>query len=307
MDILGYLSAWRRRWVTVVATFVLGIGCAAALSAVTQPQFVSTAQLFVTTTGGASVVEAYQGNLFGEERVVSYANLAAGAQVAQRAVEQLQIDMPASALMSAVAAEPVPDTVLLNISVSDPDPELATDLANAVALQTTQVVEELETSVRGGSPAATAALVHEAQIPAMAAVPNWTRNLLVGALAGLFFGLVAAVVRDKLDGSVRTPQGAADAAGAGLAGTIPGGGGADGDTAGIPFAPAQPATAEAFRVLRANVLAAGGQSETGALVVAGASSGVGATTVSLGLAAAIAETGRSVVLVDADLRERSAS
>lgn len=305
MDILGYLRIWRQRWKVVFAAVLLGIVCAAGVSALTQPQYVASTQLFVTTTGGASVVEAYQGNLFGKERVLSYAQLASGKQVAQRAVDQLQIAMTADQLMSEVTAEPVPDTVLLDISVSNPNPAMAADLANAVALQTTQLVEELETSARGGSPAATATLVDDAQVPVSASVPNWTRNLLVGALAGLLIGLVAAIARDKLDRSVRSSDEAAGAAGAPFIGSIPGPG--RGKSQGIPFGADQNATTEAFRVLRTNVLSSDGGRTSGAFVVAGPTSGAGASTLSLGLAAAVAESGRSVVVVDGDLRNRGVS
>jgi capsular exopolysaccharide synthesis family protein len=305
VDILEYLAIWRRRWRIIAAAVLLGLLCATAVSAFTRPQYTSTSQLFVTTTGGASVVEAYQGNLFGQERVNSYAKLAASRQVAQRAIDQLQINMSADELMSRVAAKPVPNTVMLDVSVSAPNPDLARDLTNAVALQTTQVVEQLETSARGGSPAATASMVDEAVAPSAAAIPNWPRNLIVGGLAGLLLGLVAAIARDKLAGSVVGPSDTVAAAGADLIGSVP--------RAPFDSTPAArpgtltPAATEAFRAIRTSVIGAGEESPTGALVVAGPAAGAGATTVSLGLATAAAEMGRSVVVVDCDLRDHGLS
>lgn len=300
MNILEYLAIWRRRWRIIVAALVLGLLTVTVVCAFTRPQYVASSQLFVSTTGGASVVEAYQGNLFGQERVNSYAKLAGSRQVAQRAIDQLQVDMSAEDLMSQIDAKPVPNTVILDISVRAPNPDLARDLTNAVALQTTQVVERLETSARGGSPAATAALFDEATAPSGAAIPNWWRNLIVGALAGLLLGLIAAIVRDKLLRSVVSVDDAVTSADTILIGLVPREP-FDGTPDGGPGT-MTPAGVEAFRAIRTSVLGAGEESPTGALVVAGPAAGAGATTVSLGLAMAVAEAGRSVVVVDSDLR-----
>jgi len=282
----------------IVGSTLLGVLVAVGVSAFTQPQYVATTRLFVTTTGGASVVEAYQGNLFGQERVVSYAQLARGNQVAQRAIDQLHINLTPAELMSMIKAEAVPNTVLLDVSVSNANPTVAKDLANAVALQTTQLVEELETSVRGGSPAASATLVDAADQPTSPATPQWIPNILFGLLGGLLFGLTAAIAVDKLDRSVTSTEDAASAAGAPPIGTLPksprhrDGGASIGSDRG---------TTEAFRSLRTNVLATQEPNSTGAIVVGAPTRHGRSGPVTYGLGTAIAETGRSVVIVDADL------
>lgn len=300
MDILDYLAIWRRRWKIVVFVTLLGCGTAAAASALTQPEYVATTRMFVTTTGGASVVEAYQGNLFGQERVQSYVRLAAGKQVAQRTIDQLRIDLTTEQLQSMITAEAIPNSVLMDISVTNPNPTLARDLANAVGLQTSQLVEELETSARGGSPAATATMVDDADIPLQPATPRWIPNLLFGLAGGLVVGLAAAIARDKLDRSIRSPQDAAAAGGAQPMGTIPG---PPTKPDGIQFGPEHPESSESYRSLRTNVLAAADSDATGALIVAGPTTDVPTAHVTLGLAAALAETGLSVVAIDANFRQ----
>lgn len=300
MDILSYLAIWRRRWLLVFSGILLGVAGAVAVSALTQPLYLASARLFVTTTGGASVVETYQNNLFGQERVLSYAKLAAGRQVAQRSIDALHIQMSPEQLMSQVSAERVPlDTVLLDISVRNPNPDMARDLANTVARQTTQLVEELETSARGGIPAATAVLVDQAETPGVPYAPNWFRNILVGLLGGLLVGLIGAIARDKLDRSVRSTAQAADAAGTRSVGSVPP---RPKRAAGIPFGASEPELTEAFRTVRTNLLAGTNGNAPSAVVVAEAGTKAGADTVTLGLGAALAESGRSVVVVDGNLR-----
>lgn len=270
------------------------------MSALTQPQYVASARLFVTATGGASVVETYQNNLFGQERVLSYAKLAAGRQVAQRSIDALHIEMSPEQLMSSVTTERVPlDTVLLDISVRNPNPDMARDLANTVARQTTQLIEELETSARGGIPAATAVLVDLADAPTTPAAPNWFRNILVGLFGGLVLGLIAAIARETLDRSVRSTEQASDATGTRSVGSVPP---RPKRAQSIPFGSSEPASTEAFRTIRTNLLAFDENSPS-TIVVAEPRNQAGAATVTLGLGAAFAESGRSVLVIDGNLRD----
>lgn len=152
VEIREYGRILRAGWWIVALATVLGIAAGWAYTLFTTPQYQACARLFVTTEGGSSVGEAYQNNLFSQERVTSYAGLATSAQVAQRAVDQLQLQMSADDLRSRVTATPIEKTVLLDLCATDPDPAVAQVLTNAVAGQLTQVIQELETSQRGAAP-----------------------------------------------------------------------------------------------------------------------------------------------------------
>lgn len=307
MDIRSYAAILRRQWLIAIGCVVMGLMSALIVSGLTRPQYEASTQLFVTATGGSSVMEAYQGNLFGQQRAEAYAKLAAGRQVAQRTINALQVDMQADDLMGMVDAERVAgDTVLIAIRVRNPNPDMARDLANSVAQQTTQLVEELETSPRGGLPAATTVLVDQAVAPTSPVEPNWYRNVLVGLLGGALIGLVAAVVRDRLDGSTTSDMDAAAGLDVRALGSVPP---RPRTGPAIPVSSSEPEVVEAFRAIRTNVLATGNGTGLAShtIVVAEPTGGGAATTVALGLASALAESGRSVCLVDCDLRDRRAS
>ena len=294
----------------MLAAVLLGLAGAVTVSALTTPQYRASALLFVTTNGDSTAAEAYQGNLFGQQRVLSYAELASSRQVAQRTISEMKLNMLPDQLMLKVTAERVPiDTVMFEITVSDSDPDMARDLANVVAQQTTIIIEQLESSAPDGTAAATAVVVDEAETPTTRAEPVWTRNIAVGLLGGLLIGLVGAVVRDQLDRSTKSTEDAAAAADAPLVGAVPP---RPRGASGVPFGVDKPKASEAFRMVRTNLL--NGQSTSSAdasrvILVAQASPSKGAevATVTLGLAAALAEYGRSALVIDADLRERAVS
>lgn len=145
MGIGDYLRIFRRLWWVVVVALVVG-GIAGGLSILFQKtQYSSTARLFVSTQSGTSVGDAYQNNLFAQERVFSYAGLATSVEVAARAVDQLKAPIGADELRAKITAVPLPQTVLLDVTTRDSDPATAQLYTNAIADQLVKVTNELET------------------------------------------------------------------------------------------------------------------------------------------------------------------
>lgn len=301
MAIGDYLRAFRRFWWLIVVVAVIGAAGGYVWSLVATPKYASTAQLFVTTQSGTSVGDAYQNNLFSQERVKSYASLATSRQVAARAVEQLKSTMSADDLRSKISAAPVPNTVLLDVTATDADPVAAQTYANAVADQLVQLVSELETSRRGGTPAAGAILVDDADYPSSASGPSLVTRIGLGVVAGLALGVIAVIVLALVDTRVRRRERVEDIAGSLVLGEVV----ADPKRPGVPVV--DPAAGgelvERVRQLATNLrfarTAAGGRSVV--VAVTSPAHGDGRSTLAIDLAAVLAESGRRVLLVDGDL------
>ena len=60
--------------------------------------------------------------MFSQERVTSYADVIGGLQLAQRVIDELQLDMTAPTLAEKIEASVVPETVVLKITVTDSSP-----------------------------------------------------------------------------------------------------------------------------------------------------------------------------------------
>lgn len=297
-----YLRIFRRFWWLVVVATLVGAGVGYATIFMTTQQYQSTARLFVTTQSGTSVGDAYQNNLFSQERVVSYAGLATSEQVSARAVDQLKMPITADELRSKITATPVPKTVLLDISVSDPDPLKAQTYANAVSDQLVQLVSELETSRRGGTPAAGAILLDDANYPMAVGGLSLLTRVALGAAGGLVVGVLLAVLIGFLDSRVRARDSVEAVTRTHALGALiddprrPGESVIDLAAGGL--------AAERLRELRTNIQFA--RTSTGerpkVIAVTSPSRGDGRTTTAVDLAATFAEAGRSVVLVEGDFQ-----
>ena len=293
MDIREYLAVFRRRWLLVLGAAVFSVGAAAVVTAFIQPQYTATTKLFVTTASGSSVADAYQGNLFSQERVLSYVEVATGRQVAEKTVSELGLDTSPDDLRSMITASVKTDTVLLEISATTPNPEMSRDVANVVAAQTASIVKDLETSARGGLPTASATVLDSAETPQSPSSPSWIRNILVALVAGLAVGIVGAIVRDKTDGRVRSATALAEAADTTLLGTVPA------DVADRRFSDKSSDRDAGFQAVAQQLLATGRGAGTG-LIVTGPSDGDGRvlSRVALGIVDGLAESGEAAVIVE---------
>lgn len=301
MEVQDYVRIVQSRWRIIALATVVGLLAALVASLVSTPMYQASSRLFVSTAAGASVNEAYQGNLFSQQRVASYTKLATGEDVLQDAIESRGLDLTPSDLGGRVKATAVPDTVLFDISVLDSKPELARDLADAIAAQLVVKIEGLEAPAAGVEPVARATVVEAAKTPSSAVSPKTKRNVALGFVVGLLAGIALAIVRDRLDNTVKSREVLDDLAGVGLVGSVP----FDKEReqkAAIAFHDGYSGSAEAFRELRTNLQFLEVDNPPRVLAITSSLPGEGKTTTAINLSLAIAEAGYSVALVDADLR-----
>ncbi len=145
-------------------------------------------------------------------------------------------------------------------------------------------------------------IIDTAMAPRMPSSPNMLANLLVGLLGGLVAAALAIFVRDQLDDAIRVPEDVETKLGLPLLGVVPKA--LRGD-AGDELADSNSAMAESYMALRGAMLYATPEGLPPAFSVTSAEETEGKTTTSMALAQGLARMGKSVVLVDADLRRPS--
>lgn len=305
MNLQDFANLLRTRWITVCASVLVVVLGALAYSFATTPQYEAATRLFVSTSSGASVSDLYQGTLFSQERVLSYTELLMGRTVAERTIDQLGLDMSAEALQAKVKATAKPDTVLISVSVRDKSPVRARDIANVLSDQFVLLVSRLETPPEGGAKPDARVIVEErASVPTYPVVPNTGRNLLLGVCGGLLLGIGLAVVRDRLDNTVKDRNTVEEITGVGLVGSIPLVKHRRKEPA-ITFESDNSRIAEEFRKLRTNLQFLAVDNPPRVIVITSSSPNEGKSTTAINIALALAEANHDVVLVDGDLRSPS--
>ena len=299
MELKDYWRTIRRRWHWVVASVGAALAVAGVLTWTATPQYASTTRLFVSTSQ-SDESSAYTGNLFATQRVTSYADLVTSRRVSERVAESLGDDTDPRELREQVEATVVPETVILEISATDADPERAADIAQAFASELSLLVDELETPSGQEDAVISATLVDDASVSDDPVSPQPLRNLALAGVLGLLLGVGLAVARELLDTTVKSGDDIAEITDASLLGNIF----ADSDARRPPADVLATATpwAEAFRVLRTSMQYIEVDHDQKVVVLTSSLPGEGKSTTAVNLALTMTQTGHSVVLVEADLR-----
>lgn len=238
---LGSLAAViGRRW-RLVALVTLGCLVAASLvGAMVPPKYEASTSLVVSPSTADPL-----GAAVGDVNIRTEREVLGSREVARRAAERLGVELgPESYLLTAEVAAPSGSQVLV-VSVSAPTPQEAADAANALAtaylefrsegavevaeryiasiderlaglseqdgpLAVSLIEQRSRLSLIGSDPGR---IIGPAAVPESPASPGEAMFLATGLVGGLLLGGFLALVRDRLDGRVRTAGRLAEATG----------------------------------------------------------------------------------------------
>ncbi|MCV7118169.1 AAA family ATPase, partial [Mycobacterium nebraskense] len=330
MDFRTFVRTLLTHWKLALGALLACTIGAAAVTALQTKHYQSTATILISFPGATDLTELYNGTLTAQERLSSYAQIAGGRTVAERAVNQLQVPISADTLVTQTQVKYTAKSQLFTITVKDTDPNRAAALAGAMADQFAALVPTLgaTTGPNGrpvpvtpgqrpdvgeptppptppseapGQPAAKplpvarARVVEAPRVPDHPVTPVPVRNMAMGFIAGILLAIAVAVAREASDRTVRSREKLEQLSGLPTLAELPG---RRGNT---PRFGVDSALDDAVRGLRARLLRAVGP-EARRVLVAAPFGGEGTTTTALNLSLALAEIGEDVLLVEGDTR-----
>lgn len=281
MGLIDYWRIARRRWVIIAGVLLLSLLAAVGYLGTAPTSYVASSSMYVSMATGTSVNDSYQGGLAAQQRVRSYLDLVTSATVAMRVIDELDLDISVSDLQGRLKATSPPATTLIVLTVSADTAEAARDLTNTAVAQFRRLIDELETIERDAAPAARVAVVDRAELPGAPNGPQWTRVLVLAVLAGLGLGCLAAFLRDRTDRTLRTSTDLTKLLPVPILGIIDAG---------------RPGAVGETRRMRTRLM----QEGTASTVLLTSLSAHSLPDIAMALAKSFADTGRKVVLVDAD-------
>jgi len=302
VTVRDYRELLRRRWLMVALITIIGGGAALALSLSSTPEYASSVSLFVSAsqspTDVGSIIAAEQ---LTQQRVTSYADLADSRNIASAVINQLGLRESPKSLASRVSATVPTNTVVIELTVTDPSRLLVPRIANAVAEQLSQTVSSLESPAAGKASPVKVSVSQSATLPGGPVVPKTTRNLLFGLVVGLALGAGLAILFEVLDTRIKDMDTLRDRLGLVPLGLMPFDRAAKTMPLIVRDAP-HSARAEAFRQLRTNLHFLGVESPPRSIVVTSALPAEGKSTTTSNLAIALAQAREPVTVIDADFR-----
>lgn len=341
MDFRTFTRIIITRWKIVVTALLVCLVGAAAVTALQTKTYRSSATILMSFSGTTNINDVYEATQASQQRLSSYAEIAGGNRVAQRAIQQLGVQMTAGELVQNTTVVYTPESLLFRLTVVDSDAQRVAALAGAMADQFAALVPDIEAPTAGNIPAPTA--ITDGQQPAPAApadgqpaaaapapsqpVPAATatvverptvpdgpfspiplRNGVLGLVAGVLLAIALALARESTDRTVRNRETLDRVSGLPTLAQLPslrkpGPIGTYVATHSRHRSRGRdPAFDEALRAFRSRLLALT-ETQPHSVLITGPATGEGATTTSLNLARSFTETGGSILLVEGDPRQ----
>lgn len=308
LTLSGLWSSVRRHPTLLLLVWVGVLSVTSLFTFLSVPQYSASSELFASyddvSTSSQDISSINTAGSYIATQIKSYPSLATTQAVLDPVIKDLNLDMSVKGLGELITVTNPTNTMLVDISVETDDAAQSQKIANAVAESLSGTVKSSLYS-SSNSPVKLA-VVQKATLPESPSSPNVKLNLLIGVVLGIIVGILAALVRDMTDtrlSSVRDLQGITNAP---LLGSIPSNDAVKKTASVIASAPSS-LVAEEYRRVRSNLsfIAPVEGLNSRLIVVTSTEPGEGKTTTSVNIAAAFAENGSRVLLIDADLRHPS--
>ncbi len=159
------------------------------------PQYTGTSMIFILTktTSVTSLADIQLGSALTTDFVM----LATSRPTLERVIDELDLTEEPKDLQEMITVSNPADTRILQIDVSNPDPQLAADISNALADATADAVADIMSTDRPS-------IVEEAVVPEAPSSPSLMKNVMLGAMAGLFLAMAIVILRFLMDDTIKT-------------------------------------------------------------------------------------------------------
>lgn len=179
------------------------------------PQYEASISIYVNNKNTNQSAGISSSDLATSQRLVAtYINILKSNTVLNKVAIELGLDIAPEDLRGMLLAESPDSTEVFTVSVTNPDPQLAMDIANAIA---TAAPTEISNIVEGSS----TKIVDWATLPKQPSSPNVFRNTALGGVIGVLIAMLIVVIQVLLDVRVKGEEDLARISDAPVLGNIP--------------------------------------------------------------------------------------
>src|SRR4051812_9611312 len=176
MDLRDYLRAIRKRWWMVAGAITLAAGVAVTTTLLTPPKYAASVTFFISTRG-TEVTQAFQGGQFAQQRVKSYVDVLTSNRLAQAVVTSGPSGLSADDVQNEITAQVVPDTALIEATVTDPNRARAPGVAKPLAPEFPALIAKIEPPPGSKTPTVGVQIIAEPRLADAPVSPQPVRNV----------------------------------------------------------------------------------------------------------------------------------
>jgi capsular polysaccharide biosynthesis protein len=220
IELRQYWEVLRKRWVIVMVLPLIAALTSGIISFfVIKPVYQASTTLIVgkkASESGQAAVQmldnsVLQANL---QLAKTYATIAQSRTVEQNVIKDLDLSLTVEGLNSMISINPVKTTEILEIQVTNTNPELAASIANSMAQEFSKAVIEIKK-------VDSVSIVDTAVTPDKPVKPNKTLNVLIAFVVGLMASVGLVFLLEYIDNTVKTSSDVEKLLGIPVLGVIP--------------------------------------------------------------------------------------
>lgn len=199
IELLLYMK--KRLWIVILTVVLFAVGGYVASKILMTPSYTATAQLYVVYDVDYGednrLNDDYTQQLMAGQLRNDCVELLGNENVTAEVIKNLELNMSAGGLSSRLVIEPIENTRVLSMSLTDTSPEMAATIINEVCRVGKEKIQEIvgEDVVK---------VVCPAEVPAGPSSPSPKRNATVAAILGLVAAVSIMVIVFLMDDSIRT-------------------------------------------------------------------------------------------------------
>lgn len=198
IDLLELYYALKKRILIILAAGLLGaLSAFAYTELLVTPIYSATASMLVLTK--ETTLTSLADLQLGSQLTQDYSRLIMSYSVLEEAIDNLGLDMSAESLEANITLNNQSDTRIMDITVTNPDPETARALAEEVGNVSAQFIGEK----MGIEPPE---IIERVKLPTTPISPNTSRNVMMGGLAGIVLVAGIICIMTIMDDTIRSEE-----------------------------------------------------------------------------------------------------
>ena len=311
----------KKAWIVAVAAVVCAVLTFVGTFLFITPKYEASAMFYVNNNSlslGETTLSITSSDISASKSLVnSYIVILGTRETLVDVIDYAGVNRTYSQLKKMIAAEAVSSTEIFRVTVTSPDPQEAENIADAIAYV---LPKRIGSIIEGTS----AKVVDAAVLPTQSTSPNYTKNTLIGFVAGLALAAMLIVLKELLDISIHKEEDIAQCGRYPVLASVPDmhttpkGGyygygqainpktGTKGKKQVLVGGNISFAAAEAYKLLRTKLLFSFADEKPCHIIgVSSAMPGEGKSLTSINVAYSMAQLGKRVLLIDCDLRRPS--
>lgn len=198
IDLLELFMGLLAHWTLIAATAVVGAVLMALYTFfLVTPMYKATATIYVVSRNDS--VLNFSDLQVGSELTSDYIKVFEMWEVHEKVISNLDLDYTYTDMASMLSVTNTSDTRMLDITVTNPDPEEAAAIANEYADVGAKYISE---KMKTDEPT----LMSSARVPENPFSPNKAKNILLGFVVGFVLASAVVVLRTMLDDTYKTAE-----------------------------------------------------------------------------------------------------